>query len=86
MFGASFQLFKTPYCFFFVQYFRSRMGLLAMGSPLSWDETKKHADYVRKHGIIQFLHIYHRLKNRQNDILKWGDEVSLCATVVHNPE
>ena len=52
------------------------MGLLALGSPLSWDETKKNADHVRRHGIIQFLNIYHRLKNRQNDILKWGDEVN----------
>lgn len=51
------------------------MGLLSLGSPLSWSETKKHADHVREHGIIQFLHIYNRLKSRQNDVLKWGDEV-----------
>nr|ACC86274.1 glutamate-cysteine ligase catalytic subunit [Exaiptasia diaphana] len=51
------------------------MGLLSLGSPLSWQETKKHADHVRQHGIVQFLHIYNRLKNRQNDVLKWGDEV-----------
>ncbi|XP_031569988.1 glutamate--cysteine ligase catalytic subunit-like isoform X2 [Actinia tenebrosa] len=51
------------------------MGLLSLGSPLSWEETKKYADHVRKHGIEQFLHIYNRLKTRQNDMLKWGDEV-----------
>lgn len=51
------------------------MGLLSLGSPLSWQETKKHADHVREHGIVQFLHIYNRLKSRQNDVLKWGDEV-----------
>ncbi|XP_069462231.1 glutamate--cysteine ligase catalytic subunit [Ambystoma mexicanum] len=51
------------------------MGLLSLGSPLSWEETKKHADYVRQHGIRQFLHIYHRVKERQRDVLKWGDEV-----------
>ncbi|NP_001092146.1 glutamate-cysteine ligase, catalytic subunit L homeolog isoform X1 [Xenopus laevis] len=51
------------------------MGLLSHGSPLSWEETKKYADHVRQHGIIQFLHIYHKLKERQKDVLKWGDEV-----------
>ncbi|KAK3746668.1 hypothetical protein QZH41_010504, partial [Actinostola sp. cb2023] len=51
------------------------MGLLSLGSPLSWPETKKYADHVRKHGITQFLHIYNALKSRQNDVLKWGDEV-----------
>lgn len=51
------------------------MGLLSLGSPLSWSETKQYADHVRKHGILQFLHIYNRLKDRENDCLKWGDEV-----------
>lgn len=51
------------------------MGLLSEGSPLTWEETEKYADHVRKHGIIQFVKLYHRLKDRQNDCLKWGDEV-----------
>ncbi|XP_017870758.1 PREDICTED: glutamate--cysteine ligase [Drosophila arizonae] len=51
------------------------MGLLSEGNPLSWEETKKLVDHVREHGINQFIHLYHRLKDRQGDILKWGDEV-----------
>ncbi|XP_016422478.1 glutamate--cysteine ligase catalytic subunit-like [Sinocyclocheilus rhinocerous] len=51
------------------------MGLLSQGSPLNWEETKKHADHVRKHGILQFLNIYYKVKERQKDVLKWGDEV-----------
>uniref|UniRef100_A0A7N8WI91 Glutamate--cysteine ligase n=1 Tax=Mastacembelus armatus TaxID=205130 RepID=A0A7N8WI91_9TELE len=51
------------------------MGLLSQGSPLNWEETKKCADHIRKHGIIQFLNIYHKVKDRQRDVLKWGDEV-----------
>uniref|UniRef100_A0A8C3AAX9 Glutamate--cysteine ligase n=1 Tax=Cyclopterus lumpus TaxID=8103 RepID=A0A8C3AAX9_CYCLU len=51
------------------------MGLLSQGSPLNWEETKKYADHIRKHGIIQFLNIYNKLKERQKDVLKWGDEV-----------
>lgn len=53
------------------------MGLLSEGSPLSWAETKKLADHVRKHGIIQFINLYNLLKDRQGDVLKWGDEVLL---------
>lgn len=63
------------------------MGLLTVGSPLNWEETKKYADHVRKHGIIQFLNIYNKVKDRQKDVLKWGDEVRnelwiICAADV----
>ncbi|XP_051159264.1 glutamate--cysteine ligase catalytic subunit [Leptopilina boulardi] len=51
------------------------MGLLSEGSPLSWEETKNLADHVRKHGVIQFINLYKRLRDRQGDVLKWGDEV-----------
>lgn len=51
------------------------MGLLTEGSPLSWEETKKLANHVREHGINQFINLYARLKDRQGDVLKWGDEV-----------
>lgn len=51
------------------------MGLLTEGNPLSWEKTKELAEHVRKHGIIQFINLYRRLKDRQGDILKWGDEV-----------
>lgn len=51
------------------------MGLLSAGQPLTWEETKKNAELVRKLGIDQFIRIYHELKDRKNDCLKWGDEV-----------
>ncbi|XP_055345692.1 glutamate--cysteine ligase catalytic subunit-like [Paramacrobiotus metropolitanus] len=51
------------------------MGLLSEGSPLSWEETRQYADHIRKHGIKQFINIYHKLKDRTNDQLKWGDEI-----------
>jgi hypothetical protein len=51
------------------------MGLLALGTPLPWSDAKQHANYIREHGIEQFLHIYHRLKDRTGDRLLWGDEV-----------
>uniref|UniRef100_A0A8C4X1B7 Glutamate--cysteine ligase n=1 Tax=Eptatretus burgeri TaxID=7764 RepID=A0A8C4X1B7_EPTBU len=51
------------------------MGLLVEGVPLSWEQTKELAEYVHFHGIQQFINIYNRLKDRQRDVLKWGDEV-----------
>lgn len=51
------------------------MGLLTIATPMNWDEAKKYADHVREHGIIQFINIYHRLKERHNDSLKFGEEV-----------
>lgn len=57
------------------------MGLLTEGSPLSWDETHKLANHVREHGIQQFIHLYERLRDRQGDILKWGDEVRSHANI-----
>jgi glutamate--cysteine ligase catalytic subunit len=51
------------------------MGLLTQGRPLSWEETKKYVQFIREHGIEQFIHIYNKVKDRRNDCLKWGDEV-----------
>ncbi|KAJ1948565.1 glutamate--cysteine ligase, partial [Linderina pennispora] len=51
------------------------MGLLSLGTPLPWDQAKKLAHEVRKHGIEQFLHIWRNMKDRQKDRLLWGDEV-----------
>ncbi|KAH0549541.1 glutamate--cysteine ligase catalytic subunit-like [Cotesia glomerata] len=51
------------------------MGLLTEGHPISWEETKKLSKHVRKHGIIQFINLYKKLRDREGDVLKWGDEV-----------
>ncbi|KAF8443156.1 glutamate-cysteine ligase-domain-containing protein [Boletus edulis BED1] len=51
------------------------MGLLNLGTPLTWDETSKYADHVRGHGITQFLHIWDEAKDRDGDELLWGDEL-----------
>lgn len=51
------------------------MGLLSEGSPLSWPETKRLSNHVREHAVKQFISLYRRLKDRENDCLKWGDEV-----------
>ncbi|KAJ1566792.1 hypothetical protein HK405_008395 [Cladochytrium tenue] len=57
------------------------MGLLSVGTPYVWEDAKKHADHVRKHGILQFIHIFNCVKDRRRDRLYWGDEVEYI--VVH---
>lgn len=37
--------------------------------------STEHAEHVRQHGILQFINLYARLKDRQGDVLKWGDEI-----------
>ena len=51
------------------------MGLLTVGRPLSWEESKKYADKVRHDGVAQFIAAYKRLRDRKDDELKFGDEV-----------
>ena len=51
------------------------MGLLALGTPLDWPETKPLAEHIRSHGITQFLNTWDRWKDRTGKGLLWGDEV-----------
>jgi hypothetical protein len=52
------------------------MGLLVVGTPLAWDESKKYIPKVKQDGVTQFLALYDRLKGRPEEPLLWGDEVS----------
>ena len=51
------------------------MGFLTDADTLDWEDAKKVRDYIKEHGILQFLAIWKKLKDRANDILLWGDEV-----------
>ncbi|CAE6467909.1 unnamed protein product, partial [Rhizoctonia solani] len=51
------------------------MGLAVVGTPLDWEETQKHADYIREHGITQFLNIWRKQQNRKDYPFLWGDEI-----------
>jgi len=56
------------------------MGLLKVGKPLLWTESKEHNHYIRKHGVQQFLKTLDRTVELSGDRLYYGDEVeySLC--------
>ena len=51
------------------------MGLLSLGTPLDWTETKNHSWDIRKSGIEQFIRIYNKFKLCRNYPFKWGDEI-----------
>jgi len=51
------------------------MGLLKVGVPQPWGESKKNTNYVRKAGVRQFISTYNRVKDLKTDEFLWGDEV-----------
>jgi len=55
------------------------MGFLAVGTPLEWEDAKHWADFIKDHGIAQFIHLWRRLKDRTGDELLWGDEVHFVS-------
>ncbi|CAI8000015.1 Glutamate--cysteine ligase catalytic subunit [Geodia barretti] len=58
------------------------MGLLSEGKPLTWEETRKYVELVKRTGALQFLANYNRLKDRPRDELKWGDEIEYTLVAV----
>ncbi|KAL4073905.1 glutamate-cysteine ligase-domain-containing protein [Scleroderma citrinum] len=62
------------------------MGLLYLGTPLTWEETKQYADHVREHGITQFLHTWDAVKDRTGDELLWGDEVEYMVVTLDSEQ
>lgn len=62
------------------------MGLLALGTPLAWPEAKKAAEQVRAWGIEQLLEIWRRAKNKERDVLLWGDEIEYLVVAIDDEE
>jgi glutamate--cysteine ligase catalytic subunit len=56
------------------------MGLLKAGKPLLWKDSKEHNQYIRRHGVQQFLNTLDRTADLSGDHLYYGDEVeyALC--------
>jgi hypothetical protein len=50
-------------------------GLLTVGVPKTWDESKKDLRYIRNAGVRQFISTYNRVKDLKGDELLWGDEI-----------
>jgi glutamate--cysteine ligase catalytic subunit len=50
-------------------------GLLKVGTPKTWDQSKKDLKYIRQAGVNQFISTYNRVKDLRGDVLLWGDEI-----------
>ena len=46
-------------------------GLLKVGVPKTWDESKKDLGYIRKAGVRQFISTYNRVRDLKGDELLW---------------
>jgi glutamate--cysteine ligase catalytic subunit len=53
----------------------SYTGLLKVGVPKTWDESKNDLKYIRQAGVRQFISTYKRVKDIKGDELLWGDEI-----------
>ena len=52
------------------------MGFLVdVGQTLNYYESKPFIDYIKQHGIIQFLLLYKKFKDINQDKTFWGDEI-----------
>ncbi|ORX43424.1 GCS-domain-containing protein [Piromyces finnis] len=53
------------------------MGLLSLGTPMTWDDAKKKSDFIHGHGITQFLNVWEKVSGTKKDSedLLWGDEI-----------
>eukprot|EP01088_Endostelium_zonatum_P003133 TRINITY_DN1423_c1_g1_i2.p1 TRINITY_DN1423_c1_g1~~TRINITY_DN1423_c1_g1_i2.p1 ORF type:complete len:675 (+),score=209.76 TRINITY_DN1423_c1_g1_i2:157-2181(+) len=58
------------------------MGFLSEGETLDWEDSKKNIEYIKKHGIIQFLNVYKAQKERQGDGFLFGDEIEYILCVI----
>ena len=50
-------------------------GLLKVGVPKTWVDSKKDLGYIRNAGVRQFISTYNRVKDLKGDELLWGDEI-----------
>lgn len=62
------------------------MGLLQLGTPLTWDPAKQAADQVRDWGIEQLLQIWRKNKDEERSVLLWGDEIEYLVVELDDNE
>lgn len=62
------------------------MGLLKVGKPKKWEESKKDASYIRKAGVRQFISTYNRVKDLKGDELLWGDEIEYGVFILNEQD
>ncbi|SCU77650.1 LAFA_0A02718g1_1 [Lachancea sp. 'fantastica'] len=62
------------------------MGLLSLGTPLQWYESRQHNEHVRQNGIQQLLYIFRAANARKDDPLLWGDEIEYMTCKINDEQ
>ena len=78
-------LLELKFSHFLVLLCRS-IGLLKVGVPKPWDESKKNLGYIRQAGVRQFISTYNRVKDLQGDELLWGDEIEYGVFILDHEQ
>ncbi|KAH3663413.1 hypothetical protein WICMUC_005939 [Wickerhamomyces mucosus] len=60
------------------------MGLLSLGTPLPWDQSREYNEHIRENGISQLLEMFKASFHRLNDTYLWGDEVEYIILDFNN--
>lgn len=60
------------------------MGFLECGTPLKWYDSTDVRQYVKEHGLLQFIYLFNLNKDRYDTALKWGDEVEFTLIEVND--
>lgn len=61
------------------------MGLLTVGKPLKWEDAAKAREYVKEHGVDQFINNFkHNKEAFQGTEFMWGDEIEYM--IIHAPD
>ncbi|XP_066931865.1 glutamate--cysteine ligase catalytic subunit-like [Clytia hemisphaerica] len=55
------------------------MGVLTEGelTPLTFEEIQQYKEFLKTHGIQQFCRHYNKIKDKNYETLKWGDEIEM---------
>ena len=60
--------------------------LVDKGTPLQWLDSLQHIERVRRDGLQQFISLYRKVKDIQNDNLLWGDELEYSVLKISGHE
>ncbi|KAI1289305.1 Glutamate--cysteine ligase catalytic subunit [Halotydeus destructor] len=58
----------------------------ADSDALTWDEIKPNIDHIKRRGLEQFIALYNKYKDRQDDPFKWGDEIEYMIIKLDSSE
>ena len=63
------------------------MGLLKTGGkPLKWPDSVKYIEYIKKHGVEQFINVYLSKKDELQTEFKFGDELEYLLVILPENE